>query len=87
MIKAHSLITTADKHEYKAAEIRAGDAALSWSIRQARAAFLAMPEKKRIERLAAVIELLRREKASKQVQPSPLWLQAKAVFGIDTEKL
>lgn len=87
MIKAHSLLTTADKHEYKAAEVRAGDAAQSWSIRQARAAFDAMPEKKRLERLADVIELLRREKASKRVQPSPLWLQAGPVFGINVKEL
>lgn len=87
MIKAHSLLTVAGKTDYKRAEVRAGDAAQSWSIRQAREAFLAMPEKKRLERLADVIELLRREKASGRVQPSPLWLQAGPVFGIDVEAL
>lgn len=87
MIKAHPLLTAADKHNYKAADARAGDAALSWSIRQAREAFEAMPEKKRLERLAAVIELLQREKASGRVQPSPLWLQAGPVFGINVKEL
>lgn len=87
MIKARPLLTTADKTNYKRAEVRAGDAAHSRSIRQARAAFLAMPEKKRLERLADVIALLQREKASGRVQPSPLWLQAGPVFGIDVEAL